>query len=75
MDLGAGEWLLLRWAAPFSGHRAVTSPISPCGFRPKFSEAKMLQKPSPARTLWMVPGGGVGPPRRDGRRILSGQRG
>ena len=63
MDMWSGEWLPLGWAAPFPGHRAVTSPISICGFRPKFSEAKMLQKLHPAWALWMVRGEGVETPK------------
>ena len=31
----------------------------------------MLREPRPTRALWMVPGGGVEPPRPEGRRILS----
>src|SRR5882672_2460349 len=32
---------------------------------------RMLREPRPARLLWLVPGGGVEPPRPEGRRILS----
>jgi hypothetical protein len=31
---------------------------------------RMLREPRPARLLWLVPGGGVEPPRPEGRRIL-----